>query len=149
MQEETHCRHVDLTDESQLDAQGMDQEECCAPRTQSTLDRQLAEEASTLFAALADPTRLAILKLLLDNHGEVCVCDITSNFHLGQPTISHHLKILRNVNLVSASKRGKWVFYSLEKTHLEQTKRLFTTLLTPPSSLREEFGPIEPLCTCS
>ncbi|MGH2509196.1 MAG: ArsR/SmtB family transcription factor [Ktedonobacteraceae bacterium] len=132
-----HPEHTDLTNELLTDVPGMSNEAVCIPHPQSTLDYQLAKEASALFAALADPTRLAILKLLLDNHGEACVCDITSNFHLGQPTISHHLKILRTAQLVNTNKRGKWVFYVLEKTHLEQAKQLFATLLTSPNASQE------------
>lgn len=137
MQNNTRSNHINLTRASHIGVPDTTQEVECIPCAQPTLDRRVAEEASALFAALADPTRLSILKLLLDNHGEACVCDITSNFHLGQPTISHHLKILRNAQLVSTCKRGKWVFYALEKTHVEQTKQLLTALLILPSALQE------------
>lgn len=137
MQKNTPSNPLDLAETSQIEVLNTAQEADCLARPLSTLDRQLAEKASALFAALADPTRLSILKLLLDNHGEACVCDIASNFHLGQPTISHHLKILRDAQLVCTNKRGKWVFYTLEKTHLEQIKQFFTALFILPGSSQE------------
>ena len=74
-------------------------------------ERTVMEAA--LFKALGDPTRLGILKLLA-RHGEpVCVCDITGHFELNQPTISHHLKLLREAGLVSASRRGTWAYHSV------------------------------------
>src|SRR3990167_5515341 len=68
-----------------------------------------ARELATAFKALADPTRVQIVSLLLGT-GEagLCVCDIVSNFPLGQPTVSHHLKVLRDARLVRARKGGLW-----------------------------------------
>ncbi len=72
-----------------------------------------------LLAALADPTRLHIVEMLSQLQEPLCVCDITSQFDLGQPTISHHLKVLRDVKLVHWEKRGLWVYYSLNRAALE------------------------------
>ena len=62
------------------------------------------------FRALADATRVRILNLLIRN-GELCVCDLNANFDLSQPTISHHLGLLRKAGLVEATTRGRWAFY--------------------------------------
>ena len=62
--------------------------------------------------------------MLAISENEVCVCDITSNFPLGQPTISHHLRILREAGLVSGDKRGKWVYYSLVQSRVAEAKAI-------------------------
>jgi ArsR family transcriptional regulator len=64
-----------------------------------------------VFKALADPTRLEMLRLLRAQAGATCVCDIVDHFDLAQPTISHHLKILREAGLLSQSRVGIWSFY--------------------------------------
>lgn len=95
---------------------------CCTPVAKVTLGVSQLEQAATLFAALADTTRLTILHLLAQSEGEVCVCDITASFKLGQPTISHHLKILREAGLITGDKRGKWVYYSLVADRATEVK---------------------------
>jgi len=69
------------------------------------------DKGVSLFHALSDSTRLEIMERLKE--GEQCVCDLTDAFHLGQPTISHHLKVLREAGLVTTSRRGRWVDYTL------------------------------------
>ncbi len=64
------------------------------------------------FKALADPTRLEILRLVNGQSAAVCVCDIVDHFDLSQPTISHHLKVLKDAGLLSHSKVGIWSFYT-------------------------------------
>jgi ArsR family transcriptional regulator len=64
-----------------------------------------------VFKALADPTRLEILRLLAVQRGPTCVCDVVAHFGLAQPTISHHLRVLREAGLLRASKLGVWSFY--------------------------------------
>src|SRR3954469_6433223 len=71
-----------------------------------------AEELAARFKALADPTRVAIVNRL-STADEVCVCDLNAAFDLSQPTISHHLRILRQAGLVEASRRGTWAYYRL------------------------------------
>jgi len=99
---------------------------CCEPTTEQSQtgatcanrDAEVArvhpdlEEAALLFRALADETRLAILHQLRDE-GEVCACDFVACCTKAQPTVSHHLKVLREAGLVSAEKRGLWVHYRL------------------------------------
>jgi DNA-binding transcriptional ArsR family regulator len=83
---------------------------CCPPACVDPTDRT-AEAA--LFKALADPHRLAILATLARTADEVCVCDFTGALPLEQPTVSHHLRILREAGLVTCERRGTWVYYCL------------------------------------
>ena len=71
------------------------------------------------FKALADPTRIAIVNRLA-GAGEVCVCDLVSGQRLSQPTISHHLRILRDAGIVEATKRGTWAYYCLLPEAIEE-----------------------------
>ena len=84
---------------------------CCGPDV-APLPPEDAENAARLFKALADPTRVAIVNRLAAAP-EVCVCDLTAAFDLSQPTISHHLKVLRQVGLVESTRRGTWAYYRL------------------------------------
>ncbi len=81
---------------------------CCGPGT-PPLPAAEAEALAARFKALADPSRVAILDRLAE--GEACVCDLNATFALSQPTISHHLKVLRDAGLDAASRRGTWAFY--------------------------------------
>ena len=84
---------------------------CCgsdAPPLPAAAASELAER----FRALADPTRVAIVNRL-SGAEELCVCDLTAAFELSQPTISHHLRILREAGLVESARRGTWAFYRL------------------------------------
>jgi ArsR family transcriptional regulator, arsenate/arsenite/antimonite-responsive transcriptional repressor len=84
---------------------------CCGPAT-PVLAKTDAESLATRFRALADPTRVAIVNRLAAA-GECCVCDLNAAFDLSQPTISHHLKVLRDAGLVEATRRGTWAYYRL------------------------------------
>jgi ArsR family transcriptional regulator, arsenate/arsenite/antimonite-responsive transcriptional repressor len=81
------------------------------------------EDAARLFKALADETRLAILKQLR-HEGVVCACDFRACCTLAQPTVSHHLKVLRDAGLVTAEKRGLWVHYRLNEPALARLRTL-------------------------
>src|SRR2546423_15534358 len=84
---------------------------CCGPQT-PPLPEAARDVLAARFKALADPTRVAIINRLAAAD-EVCVCDLNSAFELSQPTISHHLRILREAGLVEASPRGTWADYRL------------------------------------
>ena len=84
---------------------------CCGPDT-PPLDAGRAEALADRFKALADPTRVGIVNRLAAAP-EVCVCDLTAAFELSQPTISHHLRILRDAGLVDVARRGRWAYYRL------------------------------------
>jgi ArsR family transcriptional regulator len=80
------------------------------------------EVAASRFKALADPTRLEIVNRLACCD-ECCVCDINASFDLAQPTISHHLKVLRDAGIVSATRRGTWAYYRLEREAMQQLRQ--------------------------
>ena len=89
---------------------------CCTPLARRPLDEESAAELARMFKALADPVRLRLLSLIAsdgDERGrrEVCVCDLLSAFAVGQSTISHHLRVLREAGLVDCERRGTWVYY--------------------------------------
>ncbi len=84
---------------------------CCAPGA-PPLSPAAAERLARGFKALADPTRLAIVNLLA-GAGEACVCELTAAFHLAQPTVSHHLAVLRRAGLVEVRRHGTWAYYRL------------------------------------
>jgi ArsR family transcriptional regulator len=88
---------------------------CCTPPGTPTVGETEAEEYASWFKALADPTRIRILNLLAQSDEPVCVCDIVDHFPLGQPTISHHLKVLREVGFVVAERRGTFMHYRVNQ----------------------------------
>jgi ArsR family transcriptional regulator, arsenate/arsenite/antimonite-responsive transcriptional repressor len=92
---------------------------CCPPQRVPS-PRKGSRNAPLLscLRAAADPTRLRMLQLLVAAKAPVCVCDITARFRLGQPTISHHLRILRQAGLVSTSRRGIWAHYAVRPAGL-------------------------------
>jgi ArsR family transcriptional regulator, arsenate/arsenite/antimonite-responsive transcriptional repressor len=83
---------------------------CCPPKRVVRAD--YGDEAA-LFAALSDEHRLAIVASLAQTEGEICVCDFTKSLPLNQPTVSHHLRILRESGLVTGERRRTWVYYRL------------------------------------
>ena len=85
---------------------------CCAPGA-DPLPAAERERLAARFKALADPARVGIVNLL-STAEEVCVCELTAPLGLAQPTVSHHLRVLREAGLVSVSKRGTWSYYRIE-----------------------------------
>lgn len=98
---------------------------CCPPAEIPELD--LTSEV-LLFKALADAHRLTILTTLDRATGEVCVCDFTDALPLNQPTVSHHLRILREAGLVTCERRGTWVYYRLASGARERLRDLLTSV---------------------
>jgi ArsR family transcriptional regulator, arsenate/arsenite/antimonite-responsive transcriptional repressor len=89
-----------------------DEQVCCAPLAREPLSPSGADELAPLFKAVADPMRLRLLSLIAcHDGGESCVCDLTAAFDVTAPTISYHLKILREAGLISSERRGTWVYY--------------------------------------
>lgn len=84
----------------------------CRPPDRDAAERDLGTEAA-LFRALGDETRLTMLATLAATDGAVCVCEFTEALPLNQPTVSHHLRILREAELVTCERRGTWVYYRL------------------------------------
>ncbi|MCA1707899.1 MAG: metalloregulator ArsR/SmtB family transcription factor [Actinobacteria bacterium] len=94
---------------------------CCSPQTGEPLSAEEAAELARVFKAIADPVRLRLLSLIASHAGgEACVCDLTGAFALTGPTISHHLKVLREAGLVDSQRRGTWIYYRVQPDLLAQ-----------------------------
>ncbi len=72
------------------------------------------------FKALSDPTRFDIFRLVAAQHGPICACDIGDRLPVSQPTVSHHMKMLAEVGLVVASRRGIWTYYQLDDSAVQR-----------------------------
>ncbi|MGW4796167.1 ArsR/SmtB family transcription factor [Nonomuraea sp. NPDC004297] len=106
--------------------------ECSPPLTREPLNAEQAAGVARVFKALGDPVRLRILSIVASRAGgEVCVCDINDAFELSQPTISHHLKVLKEVGLLTSERRASWMYYRLAPETLGE----LSALLTLPASL--------------
>lgn len=93
--------------------------ECCPSVLRAPLGEADAVQLARGFAALADPVRLRVLSMLATApDGEVCVCEFVTPLGKSQPTVSHHLKTLVEAGLVHGDRRGKWVWYSLDRERL-------------------------------
>ena len=88
------------------------------------MSREAADDLAAIFKALADPTRVAIVNRFATAES-VCVCDLNAAFDLSQPTISHHLRILREAGLVEAERRGTWAHYRLVPESLTALRDVF------------------------
>lgn len=99
---------------------------CCPSVLAAPLDGAAAVELARDFTALADPVRLRLLSMLAAApRSEACVCDLVGPLGKSQPTISHHLKILGDAGLVHGERRGKWVWYSLDRARLARLRAAF------------------------
>jgi ArsR family transcriptional regulator, arsenate/arsenite/antimonite-responsive transcriptional repressor len=104
-------------------------EACCAPSARPVLSAEDAQQKALVFKALSDPNRLRLLSIVkAEASGESCVCDLTEPLDLGQPTVSHHLKILVDAGLLHREKRGTWAYYSLVPGAIEKTAGLLASL---------------------
>jgi ArsR family transcriptional regulator len=101
---------------------------CCPPVLQGALSKADAEELAGLFKALADPVRLRVLGFIAEQPGgEACVCHVTAEMGLSQPTVSHHLKLLHDAGLLHREKRGAWVYYRVVPERLEAIRAALAT----------------------
>jgi len=104
---------------------------CCSPLVREPLGETDAADLARVFKALADPVRLRLFSLIASfEGGQACVCDLTGEFDVSQPTISHHLKVLRDAGLVDSERRGTWVYYWVLPAALER----LSTLLAPAAA---------------
>jgi ArsR family transcriptional regulator len=100
-------------------------EACAIPLVREPIGEAAAARLAQVFKALADPVRLRLVSLIgAHQGGEVCVCELTDAFDLTQPTISHHLKVLREAGIIDSERRGTWVYYRLEPAALERIAAL-------------------------
>src|SRR5256714_9922691 len=86
-------------------------EPCCEHVGYPDIERAKAERLATVAKALGDPVRMQLVDVLKRHAGEVCVCELVPLFDLSQPTVSHHLKVLRDAGLVGSERRGLWAYY--------------------------------------
>jgi ArsR family transcriptional regulator len=102
---------------------------CCSPLMRQPLTDDQSVELARVFKALGDPVRLRLLSLIASHAGgEACVCDLTDAFDLTGPTISHHLKVLREAGIIDGERRGTWIYYRVLPTTLQM---LSSVLMTP------------------
>jgi ArsR family transcriptional regulator len=95
-------------------------EPCCEPVVYPDIERQQAERIAVVAKALGDPIRLQLVDVLRKHAGKVCVCELVPLFDLSQPTVSHHLKVLRDAGIVDSERRGLWAFYYVIPEALEE-----------------------------
>ena len=102
---------------------------CCSPLMRQPLTDDQSVELARVFKALGDPVRLRLLSLIASHAGgEACVCDLTDAFDLTGPTISHHLKVLREAGIIDGERRGTWIYYRVLPTTLQT---LSSVLMAP------------------
>jgi ArsR family transcriptional regulator len=86
-------------------------EPCCEPVVYPDVEREQAERMAAIAKALGDPIRLQLVDVLRKHAGKVCVCELVPLFELSQPTVSHHLKVLREAGIVASERLGLWAYY--------------------------------------
>ena len=107
-------------------------EACAIPLVREPIGESAVAGLAQVFKALADPVRLRLVSLIgAHQGGEVCVCELTDAFDLTQPTISHHLKVLREAGIITSERRGTWVYYQLRPAALEHMAALLTAPQPP------------------
>jgi ArsR family transcriptional regulator, arsenate/arsenite/antimonite-responsive transcriptional repressor len=94
-------------------------EPCCQPVVYPDVDRDQALRMAEIAKALGDPIRLQLVDVLRKHAGKVCVCELVPLFNIGQPTLSHHLKKLRDAGIVDSERRGLWAFYYVKPEALQ------------------------------
>ena len=97
-------------------------EPCCEPIAHPTVRREEAARLAATAKALGDPIRMQLVDVLRRHAGEVCVCELVPLFDLSQPTVSHHLKVLREAGIVGSERRGLWAYYYVNPDALEEIK---------------------------
>lgn len=108
-------------------APGVGPAQCWSPLAREPLSEEQASRLSRVFKAMGDPVRLRLLSLIASHDGgEACVCDVTDVFDLTGPTISHHLRVLREAGLIIGERRGTWVYYRVLPELLGQLSEVLT-----------------------
>src|SRR4051812_32077920 len=95
-------------------------ERCCEPLVHPDVEPDRAERLATIAKALGDPVRLQLVDVLRKHAGKVCVCELVPLFYISQPTLSHHLKKLRDAGIVDSERRGLWAYYYVTSDALEE-----------------------------
>jgi ArsR family transcriptional regulator, arsenate/arsenite/antimonite-responsive transcriptional repressor len=102
-------------------------EPCCEPVAYPDIEREEAERMAQAAKALGDPIRMQLVDVLRKHAGEVCVCELVPLFDLSQPTVSHHLKVLRDAGIVGSQRRGLWAYYFVNPDALEELSAWLTS----------------------
>ncbi|MFB9236100.1 ArsR/SmtB family transcription factor [Plantactinospora siamensis] len=105
---------------------------CCAPLAVRPMAVEQAAEVAPMFKALGDPVRLRLMSMIA-SVPEMCVCDLTPAFELSGPTISHHLRVLREAGLVDSERRGTWVWYRVRPAAFRQLGALLALPASVPA----------------
>ena len=100
---------------------------CCEPVVYPDIERDQAERMGVVAKALGDPIRVQLVDVLRKHAGKVCVCELVPLFDLSQPTVSHHLKVLRDAGVVDSERRGLWAYYYVRPEALEELSRWLST----------------------
>ena len=95
-------------------------EPCCEPVVYPDVERAQAERVAAVAKALGDPVRLQLVDVLRKHAGKVCVCELVPLFDLSQPTVSHHLKVLREAGIVDSERQGLWAYYYVTPDSLKE-----------------------------
>jgi ArsR family transcriptional regulator len=95
-------------------------ERCCEPVVYPDVEREPAMRMAAVAKALGDPIRLQLVDVLRKHAGKVCVCELVPLFEISQPTLSHHLKALREAGIVDSERRGLWAYYYVNPEALEE-----------------------------
>jgi ArsR family transcriptional regulator, arsenate/arsenite/antimonite-responsive transcriptional repressor len=95
-------------------------EPCCEPVVYPDIERAHADRMASVAKALGDPIRMQLVDVLRKHAGKVCVCELVPLFDLSQPTVSHHLKVLRDAGVVGSERRGLWAYYYVNPEALEE-----------------------------
>lgn len=110
--------------------------DCCSPMVRAPLTVPQASELAAAFKALGDPVRLRLFSLIASHaDGEACVCDLTGEFDVSQPTISHHLKVLREAGLLTSERRASWVYYRVAPASLAALAKLLAVPVEPTGAV--------------
>ncbi|WP_424752955.1 ArsR/SmtB family transcription factor [Mycobacterium sp.] len=105
------------------------------PLVREPLSPEAAIQLAVTLKALSDPVRLRLLSVVASHEGgEACVCDLSAGIELTQPTISHHLKVLRTAGLLDSERRASWVYYRVNRTVLQQLSQLLETETLSPAT---------------
>lgn len=105
---------------------------CCTPLHEGAIDERRANAMVPMLAALADPVRLRIVSMMLAApEGSCCGCDLEEPLGLSQPTVSHHLRVLREAGLIEGERRGRWVHYRVVPDRLEEIGRALAPEFSP------------------
>ena len=93
---------------------------CCEPVVYPDIEREQAERMAQIAKALGDPIRMQLVDVLAKHAGKVCVCELVPLFDLSQPTVSHHLKVLRDAGIVGSEREGLWAYYYVNPEALKE-----------------------------